>query len=307
MLKSEKSLKSDISKSNSNIIKISFVLILTLFIISICVSSVQATNWNVSSGDSIQSVIDNNASENDTITVNNGTYNENIVVNKKNLTLKANGNVTINASDSGNPVFHINSEGSESTIQGFTITGATNSYGLRLDSTINCTIKDLIIENCSNGIYITGTNDHIILKNLTINNSTNCGIDFYGSISDINTNILITGIVINSTGFNGILFEDKVDNITLDTLSIINTHYDSILGGAKLSNLNMNNVTVTNSGVFGINFSDLNNGSLNNVTVTDSAGDGIHLTESTGSLIIKNCVLTGNGFLLMVVFGLVWF
>ena len=64
------------------------IFIIFLAVLAIFTGAVAAADWNVSVGSSIQSVV-NNASENDTIIVNdnNGTaytYTENLVINKKN-------------------------------------------------------------------------------------------------------------------------------------------------------------------------------------------------------------------------------
>jgi beta propeller repeat protein/parallel beta-helix repeat protein len=127
-------------------------------------------NWTVNPGESIQERI-NTASAGDNIIVNdnNGTantYNENLYISKL-IQLIANGNVTINALNPDQSVITIYNEGSGSTINGFTITGATAylTGGIYLDHTENCTISENnIIEDYSGigGVY---SSNNLIIRN----------------------------------------------------------------------------------------------------------------------------------------------
>ncbi|MDP3066071.1 MAG: hypothetical protein Q8N08_04960, partial [Methanobacteriaceae archaeon] len=188
-------------------------LITILFSIIIC-SSVSAANWTVNPGDNIQTVI-NGASSQDNITINTGTYNQNVLVNK-NLTIVSNGTVTINAGGPGN-CFRINSGGSGSTIQGFHLTGATTSgsltfAGIRLegasyvkilqntmynnwagifmwpDSRYNQIYNNNISNNYRHGIRITDGSGYNqiysnIINNNNLDNQPNSGTTRYGGIT----------------------------------------------------------------------------------------------------------------------------
>ena len=78
------------------------LLVSSIILIFGVIGPVSAATITVNPGQSIQSAI-NSASNDDTIIVNTGIYNENIVVNKK-ITLIANGNVDIIAGDNQDPV-----------------------------------------------------------------------------------------------------------------------------------------------------------------------------------------------------------
>lgn len=116
-------------------------------------------------------------SNGDIIIVGNGTYNENVVINK-NLTIISEGNVTVHAINSSISVFTINSGGNGSLIQGFTIMGANlaNSFqylspaGILLASANNCTVLDNTIKNNVYGIYLLDSSYNEIIGNIIENN-----------------------------------------------------------------------------------------------------------------------------------------
>jgi len=113
----------------------------------------------------------------DIIVVSNGTYVENIIVNKK-LYIVSDGNVTVQAANPSISVFTINTSGSGSLIQGFSITNANlaNSYeslspaGILLSSTNNCTIWNNTIKGNCYGVYILDSSYNLIIENIIQNN-----------------------------------------------------------------------------------------------------------------------------------------
>lgn len=148
------------------------ILIMLIFIFTFC-GAVSAAEWNVNPGQSIQSVINNNATNGDTITVNdptgNGsTYKENLVINK-NLTIKTSGNVTLNLEEIDGDAFFVSASGSGSTIKNFNIKGAFN--GVYLNSANNCVISGNYIYNCLYGIYSSESSNNQLINN-TLNNIT---------------------------------------------------------------------------------------------------------------------------------------
>lgn len=148
----------------------------------------------------IQSAINDPLTVNgDVIVVANGTYTENILVNK-NLTMISEGNVTVNAANPSQPVFTVNNNVSGTVIYGFKITGATHSsaiylnmvnnchiidntitsigldstgdfgYGILLNSTTNCTITGNILQNNLGGIDLEYSNNTLLSDNNMTNN-----------------------------------------------------------------------------------------------------------------------------------------
>ena len=97
-----------------------------LLILLFAVASVTAAEYQVHEGESIQAVI-NIANPGDTIIVHNGTYTENVVVNRSKITLRsANGSAVtlIESNRTDMHVFNITDQNNV-TLEGFTITDAS--------------------------------------------------------------------------------------------------------------------------------------------------------------------------------------
>nr|CBH39401.1 hypothetical secreted protein, containing PEGA domains [uncultured archaeon]CBH39888.1 hypothetical secreted protein, containing PEGA domains [uncultured archaeon] len=97
-----------------------------LLILLFAVASVSAAEYQVHEGESIQAVI-NIANPGDTIIVHNGTYTENVVVNRSNITLRsANGSAVtiVESKRTDMHVFNITDQ-KNVTLEGFTITDAS--------------------------------------------------------------------------------------------------------------------------------------------------------------------------------------
>ena len=187
-----------LKKININLTTISLILISLAVIFTIGISDVSAAEWNVTPGSSIQTTIDN-ANENDTINIldNSGTgytYNENVNINKKNITIKAKGNVTLKAQNSNSPVITVNTGGNYSTIQGFKITGATTSSGIKLTAN-NCLILNNTIFNNIIGI---STNSSSGINEIKGNNIYNNSIGISNQEGNLSANF--NRIVGNTNG-----------------------------------------------------------------------------------------------------------
>ena len=114
------------------------------------------------------------AQNGDKITVysnNSHPYIENINI-AHNLTIQANGTVTLQAISPSNNVFNINAGGSGTTIQGFTITGANNAIGIYITDASDCKILKNNIINCNNGINAYHSNNNEIIGNTITNTGT---------------------------------------------------------------------------------------------------------------------------------------
>jgi len=157
------------------------------------------------------------ANESDIIQVYPGTYTENVVINKELDITGVDGSSTtiIYSASSNQNTIEINND--KVNITGFTIKNRGGSFAcLKLNSVSNCLIKNNIIQNGGNGLYLVGSNSNIIEENTVKNN--NVGI--YLSNSDSNTikinNILYNnanGVFIASTsGGNTLYLNDFSDN-----------------------------------------------------------------------------------------------
>ncbi|BDZ68671.1 hypothetical protein GCM10025860_21190 [Methanobacterium ferruginis] len=133
-------------------------------------------DYTVNPGESIQDTI-TAAADDDQITVNddNGipyTYTENIVIEKR-LTIKTCGTVTVDPTNAGQSVFRINNGGSGTTLEGFIISGVTDttSFGaVHLNDASNCKITGNTIYNNWGGIRLVDSDNNQIYQNTVTNN-----------------------------------------------------------------------------------------------------------------------------------------
>ncbi|PKL66489.1 MAG: hypothetical protein CVV28_10835, partial [Methanobacteriales archaeon HGW-Methanobacteriales-1] len=290
-----------------------FMLITLAVILSLSLGSVSAADWTVGPGGthnytSIQDAINNAYTlSGDTISVydNNGTpytYNENVVVNKTNLTVQSTGQVTVSGSSNpANPVFTINNQGAYAYITGFTLSGSTNSAGVLVTGTNNVTLNNLTINNCQQGVLMTSTSTNITLESLNISSTQGHGIYFNGDL----TNVTVNGTQISSTGNNAI---EKYEASNLNGLSIINTTITNPIGrGIFLttwSDLHLKNVLIDNVNITGATYDGIyiymghtnsGNVTITNSSITNSSLHGMAL-YTRGTLHMANNTFSDNGY-----------
>jgi len=173
------------------------IYILTLPVVDI--------NTNISYS-KIQDAI-NDALNGDTIEIVNGTFVENLVINKK-LTIKSvsGNNVIIIAANSSGPAITINSGGSGSIIQGLIINGSVN---LNANS---CSISgNTIFGNGTSGIIASNSFNNTIFNNTITNNG------FEGIHSSYSSNIISSNIIYGCN--SGIYSEYSNDSIISNNLT----------------------------------------------------------------------------------------
>lgn len=175
--------------------------LLSVFLILIMGSGLgAATEIIVHNGESIQVAVDN-ATPGDTVIVEPGTYNGNIVLNTENLVIM---------SQSGNPEdtviqgdgFDLKSDAQGTVIKGFTLKGTDNSYGINLNDYADCTIEENKIENYNTAVSTS------IYSTFTINNneisSCDSGIDigesYSATVKDNTISNCGTGVVVGDLG-----------------------------------------------------------------------------------------------------------
>jgi len=214
---------------------------------------------------SIQDAIDN-ATEGDTITVWEGTYYENVVVNKK-VNLVGNGSevTTIDAGGSGDPVQILEDW---VKMSGFNVTGSGDEWSVGIWVEAN---HISIFENtCSNnnyGIDLYYSRDCTITDNTCSNNSVTA--IARGLFSTINNNTCSNN---GGAGISGGSF----NTITNNTCS--NNVNGFFLYG--VSNLTLTNNTCNSNNNHGIELSSSNNCTITNNTMNDN---GIYISGSLGN------------------------
>jgi parallel beta-helix repeat protein len=301
------------------------LVLFSLFLLFMLSASgaVSATNWTVGSNStyqSIQAAIDsNNALENDTIIVNpksDGSYSENLYINKGKLHLIANGSVTINASNYNLPVATIGYNGAGSTIQGFTLIGGTSGIVAYAD-------------DCQ----ITGNNITIGSPKSDYSDGVNSGYTIDGGIAVEGSNVQVKWNKINGNRDNvkGIMIVASNCNVTEN--NITNAAFGILFGGADGCNVTNNIIngcyygidiecndyyfisencqitgnTIINNSMYGIRISgaDGDENVINSIQITgntiknngnsgEQTGGGIYLNHDTSNITISGNNVTGN-------------
>jgi len=236
------------SKDRARLILISIMVIIFFnnYIIQIGVGEeIEATVVYVSSKgigeySTIQQGIDK-ANDGDTVFVYNGTYYENIVIDKT-LSLIGENNTTtfINGRDVGN-VVKINADGV--TIKGFTIQHGGLTYplaGINCSSDHNTISENSIIFNFY-GIILYRSSNNKITGNI-IQNNDNCGI----YISQSTHNIIENNTIQKHT-YNGIGMYDSSDNNTIQRNTLRNNNYYGVNIRISSFNIVRENIFVDNN------------------------------------------------------------
>ena len=262
----------------------------------------------------IQDAIDN-ASEGDTVFVYNGTYYENIIVDKSLILFGENRNNTVIDGNESGDVICLYADGI--TVSFFTIKNSLKSVligdhrenwrsaGIYINSKYNLVSDNNIISN-NHGILIEHSNNTICRN--TVKNNQHYGI-FISGYS--NNNILFdneitgnseTAIYITWYSSNNSVYENIISNISISSSSFNNIHNNSILStkdsgvylsGSSYNIINENLITSINrSGV-------LIHGSSNNNTVTrntiQECGDyGINIFNSNDNYIYYNNLINNT-------------
>jgi len=267
--------------------RVAVVLLLSmlLFVLS---SGVASSNvlYVPDTYDTIQAAVDN-ASNGDTIIIKNGTYLENVVVNKSITITSESGPsyTTVNASDEGMHVFNIISNGVN--ITKLTIGRARDigtKAGVYLGGRQNCTISDNVIIRNARGIYATGGGHNNISNNRI---ESNGGIGLYMYHSSHNT------IANNTGGSNsmGIYLYYYCEYNTLHSNTVQSNDYEGIYLSHFSNHNYITNNTVSNNGGEGgmyLYLSDYNTIANNSISNVACDIKGVFLYKSDYN------VLTGN-------------
>ena len=260
-------------------------------------------------GTPIQAAIDN-ATTGNTIFVYNGTYTENVIVNRS-LTLRGESRdaVTVQANDSDNHVFNVTAD--MVNISGFTVTGVTGKgkAGMCLNNADYCNIFDNNFSNNCNGIYLLSSCEHNTLHNNTVNRNEDNGIYLSRSCNNmLLKNVISKGVygihlayssnhntitenVVNLCSSNGIDMTDSDSNqITKNKLN------SSTNCGIRMHRSDSNIVADNsfNDNKYGIFTYRSHNNVLTNNTASDNEDDGILLNYRNDGTRVTNNTLVNN-------------
>lgn len=258
----------------------------------------------------IQQAIDH-SNPGDTIYVHNGTYHENLLIDKSNLTLVGeNIEATIIDGNGVGTIVELHREYPEIlhnvTITGFTVTnGGADGSGILLNYANNCSIcGNKIAANKGFGVRMYYSSNNVLRNNSMSDNSHSFsvfGFDLSDFMHDVDRSNTVNGkpiyywlgkqdeIAPSDAGYFAAI-DSK--NITVQHLNL-NNNGEGILF-AFTSNSLIRNVTITNNDV-GINlvYSHYNNISTNNLSANIHRSIGIWAFGSSRNTIQKNTVASG--------------
>jgi len=229
----------------------------------------------------IQWAVDN-ATAGDTIIVRDGSYTENVDVNKR-LTIRSencSATCIVDAANPGDHVFEVTAN--YVNISGFTIADATeySKVGVYIDSVGHCNISDNIVSHNNLGIYLDNSSSNTITNNIA---NMNEDINIILSLSTLNTLINNTA----SYSGSGIYIPDSSYNMLLN-----NTVSENLYGIYMIHSCNNNltgNIANANTGELGgIHLWNSNENKLTMNNVSNNSQYGIYLEDSSNNLIYNN-------------------
>jgi len=245
----------------------------------------------------------NKASAGYLIEVCNGTYYENVVIDKELMLMGVDedewGNDTDGSIIDGggdDNVVEINTN--EVNLSGFTIKNSrrdSDYAGVRIVGSDYVDIFNNTIYNDGNGIRCTGSNNIDIVYNSVYNNDLD-GMHFEGCDT---INILHNKIY--DCGEMGIYFLGECYNIDIINNTIDNINWSGIELQLRCNNINIINNNINNSGNSGISFDDTsgNNNLISANNISNCGVEGIEIVgvsvEITYNQIYKNGIQHGNG------------
>ena len=237
-----------------------------------------------------------NANNSDTIIVSDGTYTENIVVNKSVTIRSENGpdSTIVQAKSVDAHIFNVTA--SNVTISGFNVTGATNYTAIYMLSASNGNISNNEISENYCGINLARTNNTILTNNTVSSNEY--GIYLWESINGTLQNNVMTSDN-NNFGVSGSDLEHflhDIDNSNLVDSKILyylvnETGTQELPDSGQVYVINSVDVTIkdisVSNGYDGIAFAYTNNSRIENVTASGSDA-GIYLFRSHSNIVDNN-------------------
>lgn len=274
-------------KKNEPKIRVGVMVFMALISISVFVGSASANTIYVPDNyEKIQWAVDN-ATIGSTIIVRDGTYDENVNVNKRLMIQSENGSdsTIVQAAKSNDHVFAVTAD--YVNISGFTVKGAGFSgpylpkyyAGIYLGNADFCNVSyNKASDNCY-GICLDNSNDNI-LKNNDVNSN-----DYYGIKLSGSSNNDVTNNNVNSNEGDGICLYSS-NNCKLESNIISNNYRGIILSSSSGNNIVKN--TIKHNHYSGIRLSSSSN--YNTLTSNTFIRDGLFVSGAYHNTVENNTV-----------------
>jgi len=226
-----------------------------------------------------------------TITVDAGTYNENVKVNKQLAIWSASGNpadTIVQAASSSDHVFEVTAD--YVNVRGFTVKGATanTKAGIYLGSnTDHCNISDNNASNNYYGIFLHSSSSNTLTNNTASNNDED-GIFLYSS-SNYNT---LAGNTVSNNDYGIHLYYHPGSNL-LENNNVLNNTLQGIVLLSSSNGNTLRNNSVLNNDWHAIHLDNSNDNILANNNVSGSSY-GLDLQSSSNNTLTGN-LMFGNG------------
>ncbi len=250
--------------------------------------SVNATTLSVGSGGQYRSISDavSAANSGDTITINPGTYSENIVVNKPiTITAAKPGSTTITAADPNRDVFLV--QGANVRIEGVTVTGATgaSASGINLDHASACVVTGITAHGNNNAVYLQGaTNCEVSSCNLADNGY---GVYFDNASHNTIKDSVASGEKGGSKALGDGIYMFYSSNNTISHNNLTANHVFGISLYYSAGNTISNNSILRNEDI-GTRLGWSNNNTLTFNTYSGNVNAGVVPVEASGNQIYLN-------------------
>ena len=225
----------------------------------------------------------NAASNDDLIEVHNGTYVENVDVNKRlNIYASDGASITIvKASNSNDHVFEVTAN--NVTIMNFTVTDATGYHksGVYLNGVSYCDISNNVVTNNSFGIYVYSSTYNDVYNNIATGNV------YHGVHIRFSSNINVTNNDVTLNNGDGVyVHESNYSLIEGNTITNQSTGYGISLHESSFNTITDNDVTSNSMGL--VLVSNCNNNTITNNDISQNPNGGIILGSSNNNTIADN-------------------